>query len=194
MYSYNNGDVYRGQFVHGKRHGKGELGKTCTFCPQSTISHLTVVIELFPFDLIIFQGLFSFQSLNLHFCVVFRNGNRYVGDFHNDKRSGVGHFQWKSTGNSYEGQFVNDKRTGKGIYYYCTGEKYSGGFMNGRKHGLGLSSVRKKLEDGGEEAITWQEEWHNGSLVSRERVSAEVPRAIITPGTCLHLFRQFFGT
>ena len=49
------------------------------------------------------------------FCVtqiVFLNGNKYTGDFQNDKRSGHGHFHWHSTGNSYEGEFHNDKRTG----------------------------------------------------------------------------------
>ena len=121
-----------------------------------------------------FHFLLPFSSLNfLQISLVFRNGNCYSGNFHNDKRSGTGHFQWKATGNSYEGDFVNDKRTGIGTYLYGSGEKYVGGFLNGKKHGLGVSYIKKVDDDCSDEIEKWQEEWNNGSLVSRALLNDE---------------------
>ncbi len=39
-------------------------------------------------------------------------------------------------GNKYEGEWANDKKHGKGAYvYFTTGEKYDGYWMEGEKHG-----------------------------------------------------------
>ena len=45
------------------------------------------------------------------------NGDRYEGDFNNNKKEGKGLMLW-NYGNSPEGDWKNDKREGKGIMYY----------------------------------------------------------------------------
>ena len=40
------------------------------------------------------------------------------------------------TGNKYDGDWIDDKKNGKGTYYYkITGEKYTGEWLNGERHG-----------------------------------------------------------
>ena len=38
-------------------------------------------------------------------------------------------------GNRYEGEFKNDKKEGKGIYYYNNGDREMGDYLNGEKLG-----------------------------------------------------------
>ena len=87
---------------------------------------------------------------------------------------------------------MNDKRTGIGTYLYGSGEKYIGGFLNGKKHGLGVSYVRKGEEGGGggDEIGKWQEEWNNGTLISRVLVMDEVTND--GPGRFFFIYFLFF--
>ena len=54
--------------------------------------------------------------------LLWNDGDRYEGDFKNDKKEGKGIYYWND-GNRYEGDFKNDKKEGKGIYYYNNGNK-----------------------------------------------------------------------
>ena len=45
------------------------------------------------------------------------NGNKYEGEFKNDKREGKGIMLYND-GDKYEGEFKDDKKDGKGIYYF----------------------------------------------------------------------------
>jgi len=39
-------------------------------------------------------------------------------------------------GNKYEGEWANDKKNGRGCYtYFASGEKYDGQWTDGEKHG-----------------------------------------------------------
>ncbi len=40
-----------------------------------------------------------------------------------------------SNGDKYEGEFKNDKKNGYGIYFYDDGDKYEGVFENDKKKG-----------------------------------------------------------
>ena len=51
-----------------------------------------------------------------------------------DLREGKGIF-YINNGNRYEGDWKNDKYEGKGIFYYNKGDKYEGDFKNGLKEG-----------------------------------------------------------
>lgn len=97
-------------------------------------------------------------------------GDRYEGEFKNDKRHGKGVLHWVS-GNRYgpapwrswaycaaEGEFNDDKRTGFGTYFYANGDWFEGYFLNGKRDGLGFAAEGQEV---------FEEEWEEGSRVSR---------------------------
>jgi hypothetical protein len=57
-------------------------------------------------------------------------GDRYEGDFVDDRKEGWGVYSWGArtlfAGDRYEGGFANDKRNGYGIYLWSTGDSYAG--------------------------------------------------------------------
>ena len=65
------------------------------------------------------------------------NGDRYEGDFKNDKPEGKGIVYYKN-GDRYEGDFKNGTSDGKGIYYHKNGDIYEGDYKNGKREGKGI--------------------------------------------------------
>ena len=55
-----------------------------------------------------------------------------------------------SDGNRYEGQFVNDKREGLGKYFWRDGRVYDGHWKDGKQHGRGTY-----FKDGEEKIGEW---------------------------------------
>lgn len=51
-------------------------------------------------------------------------------------KSGSGVLNY-TNGNRYEGEYENDKRHGHGTLYYANGDKYVGQWKNDQKHGSG---------------------------------------------------------
>ena len=64
------------------------------------------------------------------------NGNKYVGEYKNDKANGQGTYTYAS-GDKYVGEFKNSKRHGQGTFTFSNGDKYVGGYKNDKKHGQG---------------------------------------------------------
>ena len=54
------------------------------------------------------------------------NGEKYEGDWKNNKRDGKGEYFLKDGIKIYEGDWKNDKFNGRGIFYYNNGDKYEG--------------------------------------------------------------------
>lgn len=50
------------------------------------------------------------------------NGDKYTGDFKDDKKSGKGLMEYND-GDTYEGDWANDLRNGKGTLTHPNGEK-----------------------------------------------------------------------
>jgi hypothetical protein len=69
----------------------------------------------------------------------YTNGNKYVGEFENGKRHGQGNHTTAS-GNKYVGEWKVGKRNGQGTYTDTSGNKYVGGWKNGKKHGQGTAA------------------------------------------------------
>ncbi len=73
----------------------------------------------------------------------FDNGNRYDGEFRNNKAHGIGILYFaandKLRGNRYEGEFREGKFDGRGKYYTAKGLLYEGGFRDGNQHGSGTA-------------------------------------------------------
>ncbi len=66
----------------------------------------------------------------------FASGNKYVGEFKDDKRNGQGTFTF-ANGEKYVGEFKDDKRNGQGTYISASGGKYVGEWRNGKMDGQG---------------------------------------------------------
>ena len=60
----------------------------------------------------------------------YKNGDRYDGDWVDDKRHGHGVFYY-ADGNRYDGDYVDDKRHGHGVFYYADGSHYEGEWLEG---------------------------------------------------------------
>jgi hypothetical protein len=73
---------------------------------------------------------------------MFKVGDRYVGDWQENKKHGFGTMTWVK-GNKYEGEWRSGKRSGKGTYWLKEGGKlrkhYTGDWADNKKHGLGIA-------------------------------------------------------
>ena len=72
----------------------------------------------------------------------YKNGNKYDGNWKDNKKEGKGSFFYSDKGEVYKGDFVNDLPNGKGIYYFKNGDRYEGMFKDGKKHGEGIIFYR----------------------------------------------------
>jgi len=64
------------------------------------------------------------------------NGDRYVGEYRDDKRNGQGTYTWPN-GSKYVGEYRDGERNGQGTYTWPNGAKYVGEFRDDKKHGQG---------------------------------------------------------
>ena len=64
--------------------------------------------------------------------IFFKNGNKYEGNFDDDKINGKGIFYYNN-GNKYNGNFKNGKFNGNGIFSYYNGDIYDGEYYEGKK-------------------------------------------------------------
>ena len=60
----------------------------------------------------------------------FASGNKYVGEFKDNKKHGQGTFTW-TNGDKYVGEYKDNKRHGQGTFTFASGKRLVGYFMNG---------------------------------------------------------------
>ncbi|OQR81382.1 hypothetical protein THRCLA_11784 [Thraustotheca clavata] len=185
IYTYANGDIYDGNFFHGKRHGHGRY---------------TVYGTGYIYD-----GEWNMDARHGNGTLTTTHGT-YSGSWSNNERSGNGEFKWETQklkyngywksnvyhglgvlideriGFTYEGEFVNGHPHGVGKIVYTRGEKkqfsgewfdglfhgignlkysngevYSGGFIKGQRHGQGTLITDDEEYDG-----EWQNDKRHG--------------------------------
>ena len=104
---------------------------------------------------ILISGLTLAQS-NLPACIsppfnncygewVYESGDKYIGEWFNNKKNGQGTYTWVN-GNKYVGQWVGNDYNGQGSMFFTNGNKYQGQFMSGKYHGQGK--------------FTWADGWY----------------------------------
>jgi S1-C subfamily serine protease len=74
--------------------------------------------------------------LNCFGTYTFADGNKYVGEFRDDKYNGQGTYTF-ADGNKYVGEFRDDKYNGQGTFTFADGHKYVGEFRDGKRNGQG---------------------------------------------------------
>ena len=65
--------------------------------------------------------------------ITFPNGEKYVGEFSDDRYHGQGTYTYPD-GLRYSGQYVNGKRNGQGTFTWPNGDRFVGLFRDGSRH------------------------------------------------------------
>ncbi len=65
---------------------------------------------------------------------IWPSGDRYDGEFVEDRKESIGKYTWSprglSAGESYSGAYLNDRRHGYGVYEWPSGDRYAGPWAN----------------------------------------------------------------
>ena len=110
---YSNGDVYEGDLLNLKKHGKGKL-----IYAQGDV----------------YEGDFVNDAMTGKGKFTYNNGDVYVGDFVDGKLNGQGEYRWAADGSVYSGGFVDGMKTGMGSYTWADKSSYVGPYVNDMKH------------------------------------------------------------
>tara|TARA_B100000686_G_C16570793_1_gene852821 strand:- start:15 stop:683 length:669 start_codon:yes stop_codon:yes gene_type:complete len=79
------------------------------------------------------------QNKRFHNCFgtyTWADGNKYIGEWKNDKWHGQGTYTW-ADGDKYVGEWRDGKRHGQGTYTIANGNKYVGEWRDDTLHGQG---------------------------------------------------------
>jgi hypothetical protein len=173
--TYQNGEVYEGQYVDERRHGVGEY-------------HYL--------DASIYEGEW-FKNRRQGFGVYTRaDGGIYEGEWDRDYIHGEGIWRW-ADGSSYMGDNIDGSRTGRGVYITAHGDVYVGEFRENNIEGLGTftyndgtiyeGKFRKNLREGDavfsypggvKEVGEWRNDRRDGEIVVRRPVYADTADSI----------------
>ena len=90
---------------------------------------------------------------------IWPNGDKYNGNWKNEKPHGLGTFIWVN-GTKYIGDWEFGIQNGQGTVTWTNGDKYIGGRKNGKADGQGTFIFAN--------GITQSGEWKNGNLIERD--------------------------
>ena len=90
---------------------------------------------------------------------IWPNGDKYNGNWKNQKPHGLGTFKWVN-GTKYIGDWEFGIQNGQGTVTWANGDKYIGGRKNGQADGQGTFIFAN--------GITQSGEWKNGNLIERD--------------------------
>eukprot|EP00948_MAST-09A_sp_MAST-9A-sp1_P003568 g3568.t1 len=124
-YKYANGDIYDGEWVDGKRHGRG------------TMVYRDGSKYVGEYENGLFHGFGVMQWNTIKQGKLIFRGRKYEGDWKQGRKDGRGLYIL-GNGDSYEGDFVDDKYHGKGCYQYANGDVYDGDWVLGKWGGTGF--------------------------------------------------------
>ena len=142
-----NGDVYEGDFVNGKPHGKGKLtnenggvyeGYFIDGEPHGKGKYTYSGGSFYEGDYV--KGERTGKGKFIYGGDTAFHGDVYEGDFSNGKFFGKGKYT-HADGSVYEGDFVDGKPNGKGKYIHLEGDVYEGDFVDGKLNGKGKATL-----------------------------------------------------
>ena len=187
IFSWNNGDVYEGEWRYNLQNGKGKF----TYADGGYFQGDWLNDEQHGYGFLKdcngeFEGEFDHECRSGKGKQKYNNNDVYTGQWFNDKRHGVGSQKWED-GAVYEGEWANDTMHGKGLYIFENGDrydgdfchdqktgigeyqwadsvdqlvKYVGGFLNGKRHGEGM----ERYKNGNWQIGEWVEGVHQGEM------------------------------
>lgn len=135
------GIIYQGDFVDGKYHGigklitkkKGDITKIYSIYTgefNKGTYHGKGCIEFFGEDILKLDGNWIHNSFETKGSIIYKSGNKYIGQIKNFKRHGEGLFYFSSNScaelNFYHGEWVNDQMHGPGIILTKDGREVLG--------------------------------------------------------------------
>ena len=156
-----NGDVFEGQMLDGKRNGKGRMvwangqsydgdwrdnvavgegalvfvnGDRYQGEVQDGMPHGRGKMQ-FSNDGT-FEGQFNRGIPDVEGVYTEKDGSRYAGQWKAGIKNGRGKFVW-ANGQSYEGDWIADRPEGKGSMTFKNGDVYTGNWQKGKKVGMG---------------------------------------------------------
>jgi len=88
------------------------------------------------------------------------NGNRYAGEFKNNKKHGQGTYT-VANGDQYSGEFKDGTFNGQGTYSFANGSRYAGDFKDGKRSGQGAFT----RTDGGVVVGEWRDDLAHGRVL-----------------------------
>lgn len=72
--------------------------------------------------------------------MIYKNGDKYIGKFENNKKNGKGEYTFSEENKElkeYNGDFLDDNRHGKGILLFKNKNTYEGEFIENKIQGHG---------------------------------------------------------
>ena len=70
--------------------------------------------------------------------LIYKNGDRYYGNFENGEKSKKGIYYFQKEGVKYKGEWKSNKMDGYGVYHYANGTVYEGYFKDNKRNGFGI--------------------------------------------------------
>ena len=89
--------------------------------------------------------------------MIWKDGNKYIGQFKDDKFNGQGSYFFFD-GGKYEGQWKDSQRNGQGSFHYPDGSKYEGQWKEGQRDGQGTIY----FSNGNKYKGQWKDDLMNG--------------------------------
>jgi hypothetical protein len=137
---YRNGDVYEGNWMIDKRYGKGRM----------TYQNGDVYEGNWMID----------KRHGPGERMTYQNGDVYYGEWENDKRHGTGKMTYQNR-DVYDGYWTNDKREGRGKMTYQNGDVYVGKWKNDKREGTGKMTYKNRDDD--EYVGEWENDKRHGT-------------------------------
>ncbi|KAL4465895.1 hypothetical protein ABPG74_004132 [Tetrahymena malaccensis] len=153
---------YEGEWLKGKRHGKGTFYDEDGSIyegewkeDQMTGKGRLILKDGQQYEGDLINGIFDGKGY-----LKYPNGQDYIGEFKQGRLEGEGRKNWNN-GAYYEGQFFNNQREGFGIFMWKNGSFYQGNFKNNQFNGNGFYQWQSgRLYEG---------EWVDGKMEGKGR-------------------------
>lgn len=134
-----NGDLYEGEFLNGKKDGYGVIiyKNGTKYEGIFKLNKQHGYGKLFQCDGEIYIGEWKEGRINGNGVRYHSNGDKYTGQYINNIRNGAGTYLF-ANGDCYEGNWTNGKASGKGKFSYSNGNFYEGEFVENQICGKGI--------------------------------------------------------